>query len=229
MLDDPSSYSIRNFIPFIEEVYLRLFERQFEAWWPAHLLMLALGAAIIVLAWMGKTRTVAVALAIPFAACAITFHLRLYAELTPVGKIFGWAFLFQIPLILIWGFTTKSRETFRPHVHTIAGALIATFGLLAYPLLALSAERKWPGAEYFGMDPDPTVCLFLGILLLCARPIWFFLLLPIPLLWTATTWATLDTFGAPFAMTLPVIAGITVVVGIWKAVFQRQTQSRMSE
>ncbi|MES2981274.1 MAG: DUF6064 family protein [Verrucomicrobiota bacterium] len=215
MLADLSSYSIRNFISFMDEVYFRLFERQFEAWWPTHLVMLALGIAILVLAFLGKNRVVALALAIPFAVSAITFHFQLYAELTPVGKIFGWGFLMQILLILIWGFVTKSRETFRPKVPIIIGALIAVFGLI-YPVLALITERKWLGAEYYGMAPDPTVCFFFGIALMCARPIWFFLLLPIPLLWTIVTWGTLDTFDVPYALTLPIIAAITVAAGIWK-------------
>jgi len=222
MIANPGSYSVSNFISFMDEVYFRLFERQFEAWWPAHLLMLGLGIGIIVLACLAKIRTLAVTLAIPFAACAITFHLQLYAELTPVGKFFGWAFLIQIPLILIWGFVTKSRETFRPNIPTVTGAAIATFGIVAYPILALFAERELPGAEYFGMAPDPTICLFLGIALICARPIWFLLLLPIPLLWAATTGATLDSFEAPFAMTLPIIATITVAASVWKAIFHRQ-------
>lgn len=34
----------------------------------------------------------------------------------------------------------------------------------------------------------------------------------------ATTWATLDSFGAPFAPTLPILAAMAVAAGIWKAV-----------
>ncbi len=220
-IDKLNSYSVSNFISFMDEVYFRLFARQFEAWWPAHLVMLALGIAIIILACMGKARAVAVALAIPIAACAITFHFQLYSELTPVGKFFGWAFLIQIPLILIWGFVTKSRETFRPALHTITGVAIATFGLVGYPILTQLDERTWQGAEYFGMAPDPTMCFFLGIALICARPVWFFLLIPIPLLWAFATWGTLDVLDAPFAITLPLIATITVVAAVWKAIAQR--------
>lgn len=222
LVDNPGSYSISNFIPFMDEVYFRLFERQFEAWWPAHLLMLALGIGIIILACMGKVRAVAVALAIPFAVSAITFHFQLYAELTPVGKYFGWAFLIQIPLILIWGFVTKSRETFRPTVHTVTGTAIAVFGMFGYPILALLTERTWQGAAYFGMAPDPTICFFLGIVLICARPVWLFLLLPVPLLWAFTTWGTLDSLDASFAITMPIIATITVTAAIWKVVFHRR-------
>ena len=78
MIDNISSYSIENFIPFVDEVYFRLFERHFEKWWPGHPLMLALGLGILVLAWLGKTRALAVALAVPLIFCAVTFHFQLY-------------------------------------------------------------------------------------------------------------------------------------------------------
>ena len=222
LIENPGSYSIRNFIPFTDEVYFRLLERQFETWWPAHLLMLAAGASILVLVCLGKIRTVAAALALPFAACAVTFHFRLYAELTPVGKIFGWAFLAQIPLILIWGFASKARETFRPAVHTVTGAAIAAFGLAGYPALSLLTDRTWQGAAYFGMAPDPTICVFLGIALICARPTWLFLLLPIPLLWAFVTWGTLDSLGAPHALVLPIVSAMALAAGVWKTVTLRK-------
>ncbi|QTN33631.1 hypothetical protein HZ994_15375 [Akkermansiaceae bacterium] len=215
------SYSVSHFIPFTDEVYFRLFERQSEAWWPAHLLMLAMGAASIVLACLGTMRPLSVLLALTFAACGITFHLKLYAELTPVGTIFGRAFLLQAALIVIWGFATRSRDVFRPSVHAISGVVIAVSGIVLFPILSLLAGRGWAGAECFGMAPDPTVCLLLGIVLLCARPAWLLLLLPIPLLWAVTTGATLDALGAPFARCLPFIAAGSVVIAIWKAVLPR--------
>lgn len=220
MIEDLGSYSVANFISFGDEVYFRLFERHFEKWYPWQWLMSAHGVDIIAFAWLGKTRAVAIGLAAALAFCAVTFHFQLYAELTPVGKIFGWAFLIQSALILLWGFTSKPIAKLRPTVPTVAGAALASFGLAIYPLLALDAEQKMVGA-FFGMSPDPTICLMLGILLMCARPLWFLLLLPIPLLWSAATGGTLDTLGANFAMTLPVIATVTVAASIWKAISLR--------
>lgn len=217
MIDEISSYSVRNFISFLDEVYFRLFERQFEAWWPAHLLMLAVGVAILVLAWFGKTRWIAVLLGLALAASAVTFHFQLYAELTPVGRVFGWAFLAQVPLLLVWGFVTESGERFRPTVPSITGAVIAVFALAAYPALILFTERDAKGSEMFGMAPDPTVAFVLGILLMCARPVWLLLLFPVPLVWAFVSGATLDVFEVPFAPVLPAIAGIALVAGIWKA------------
>ena len=221
MIEDLGSYSVSNFISFGDEVYFRLFERHFEKWEPGHTLMLIHGANIILFAWLGKTRTIAIGLAAALAFCAVTFHFRLYAELTPVGKVFGWAFLIQSALILLWGSTSKPTGKLRPTVPVLAGAAVAVFGLAIYPFLALGAERSVSGAQYFGMSPDPTICLMLGILLMCARPLWFLLLLPIPILWSAATGGTLDTLGARFAMTLPVIASVTVAASIWKAISLR--------
>ncbi|TVP76476.1 MAG: hypothetical protein EA353_12015 [Puniceicoccaceae bacterium] len=223
MLADSGSYSVQDFIPFTDETYFRLFERQFEAWWPAHLLMLALGIALILLACRGKIRAVAVGLAIPVAACAITFHLQLYAELTPVGQFFGWALLLQVLLILAWGFVSKPGQAPLLKGHSLAGVAIAAFGLALYPALGLLADRGWKAVEYFGLAPDPTVCCLLGIALICARPVWLLLLLPIPLLWAATTAATLQSLEAPFALTLPIIGVITVAAAIWKAVAGHRT------
>lgn len=216
MIDKLSSYSVSNFIPFTDEVYFRLFERHFEEWRIAHPPMFVLGISVLVFAWLGKTRTLAVGLAAALAFCAVTFHLRLYAELTPAGKFFGWAFLIQTVFILLWGFTAKPIEKFRPTVPAITGAALALIGL-GYPLLTLGTERKMTGAEYFGMSPDPTICLTLGILLMGARPLWFLLLFPIPLLWAAATGGTLDALGAPMAMTLPALAALAFTAAIWKA------------
>ena len=217
MIDNISSYSVKNFIPFGDEVYFRLFERHFEKWWPLHPLMLALGVIILVLAWLGKSRALAVALAVPLAFCAVTFHLQLYAELTPLGKYFGWAFLIEAALILLWGFAGKPFGKFRPTLPAIIGAALAFFGLAIYPFLALDAERKLTGAEYLGMSPDPTICFVLGIFLMSKRPLWFLLLFPIPFLWAAATAGTIDALGAPMAMTLPVVSAIAFIVAIaWK-------------
>ena len=217
MIDNISSYSVKNFIPFGDEVYFRLFERHFEKWWPLHPLMLALGVIILVLAWLGKSRALAVALAVPIVFCAVTFHFQLYAELTPLGKYFGWAFLIEAALILLWGFAGKPFGKFRPTLPAIIGAALAVFGLAIYPFLALDAERKLTGAEYLGMSPDPTICFVLGIFLMSKQPLWFLLLFPIPFLWAAATAGTIDALGAPMAMTLPVVSAIAFIVAIaWK-------------
>jgi len=50
---------------------------------------------------------------------------------------------------------------------------------------------------------------------------WLLLLFPIPLLWAATTGATLAAIEAPMPMTLPAVAVIALVAAVWKAVSSR--------
>ena len=101
----------------------------------------------------------------------------------------------------------------------------AAFALIGYPILTLGEEGGWKGAEYFGMAPDPTVCLCYGIVLLCARPCWALLLLPIPLRWTFASWATLDTFEAKTALVLPAIALIAMASVAMKAMPKSSSES----
>jgi hypothetical protein len=220
VIDELRTYSVGNFIPFLPASYFRLFERQFEALWPLHPALLALGAAAIFLAVLGRGRVVAVILAAAVATAAVTFHFRLYAELTPVGRVFGWAFLAQGIFLLVWGFI--SRFDSRPPLDVTAwiGMALAVLGVAFYPPIALLSGRKLAGAEYFALAPDPTVCATIGILLIIARPLWLLLLLPLPLLWCVVSGATLKALEAPFAMLLPIIAAIALL-----SFFARTTSS----
>jgi hypothetical protein len=219
-MDGLDTYSVGNFIPFMPESYFRLFERQFEALWPLHLLLLVLGILVMVAAWLGKGRAVAVIMAGALAVVALSFHFRLYAELTPVGRYFGWAFLVQGFLMLLWGFFGRFDKPRRDLASWI-GIVLAGFGVVVYPLLAISTGRGGKAAEYFGMAPDPTVCALLGMLIILARPLWLLLLLPVPLFWCVVSGATLRALDAPFGMLLPAIAGVAVVAGVitlWRRV-----------
>jgi hypothetical protein len=217
VIDDLSTYSVGNFIPFLPASYFRLFERQFEAFWPLQPAFLALGVAVIVLAVLGKGRAVAVILAAAMATAAVTFHFQLYAELTPVGRVFGWAFIAQGTLLLVWG--SISRFDSRPQLDVTAwiGMALAVFGVAFYPFMALVSGRKLAGAEYFALAPDPTVCAAVGILLIIARPLWLLLLLPVPLLWCVVSGATLKALEDPSASLLPVIAGAAFLSFLVKA------------
>ncbi len=229
MIDGISSYSVADFISFTDEVYFRLFERQFEAWWPAHALLAALGVATLAFAVFGRVRIVAVLLAVPLLTSAVTFHFQLYAELTPVGRIFGWGFLVQIPLVLAWGYLSRHRQEPGRAVSRLVGGMVAVCGLLGYPLLSMGREGGFAAAEYPGMAPDPTLCLLLGVLLMCARPGWFLILLPIPVIWAATNAATLHALGAPRPMMLPVLTAITMITALWMLRFPRKTHEAPAE
>lgn len=51
------TYRLEDFIPFTPEVYWRLLERINEAFWPLHVLAVAIGLAALLLALRGNRRT----------------------------------------------------------------------------------------------------------------------------------------------------------------------------
>ena len=78
------------------------------------------------------------------------------------------------------------------------GWLLVVAGLF-YPLVGLAAGRPWVQAEFFGMAPEPTALLTLGLLLVSGQPasrLGRALLFPIPLLClllgAATGWTFLN-------------------------------------
>lgn len=215
MISDLGSYSVDRFIPFTAESYFRLFARQNETLGPFQFVLVALGVVAAVLAYRGNARAASVLLAIAFATVAVTFHFRLYAELTPVGTIFGWIFLGQAGLLLTWALCPQNDSTPRHGPSSVFGLALASAGIL-YPLIARVTQQGWAGAEVFAAGPDPTVMVALGILLLAAKPRWLLVLFPLPLLWCAVSGATLHAIEAPFAGTLPVVGLLALAGGTVK-------------
>lgn len=228
MIEDWGSYTLDRFIPFLAESYFRLFERQNAALWPLPLLLALLGLAVVVLARRASGRPAAlILLAAVFATVAVAFHFRLYAELTPVGHVFGWAFLVQAGLLLAFGLRGHADPQ-PPGSPPLAfkswiGRALAFLGVAVYPWLAPWTGRGWRGAELFGTAPDPTVCVALGAILMAARPRWLWALLPIPLLWCAVNGATLHVLEAPLALIMPAVGAIALAGAFFKS--SRHTQS----
>ncbi len=216
MISDLGSYSVDRFIPFTAESYFRLFARQNEVFGPLQFVLAALGAVAAVLAVRGKGRAVALLLAIAFAVVAVTFHFRLYAELTPVGTIFGWVFLAQAGLLLVWAMVHRVEVKPARGMVSVFGLALVLGGIIFYPLLARLTQHGWASAEIFGAAPDPTVAAALGVMLIIAQPRWLLVLFPLPLLWCAVSSATLHAIEAPFAWTLPSLALLALVGAVLK-------------
>jgi hypothetical protein len=218
MIADPTSYAIGDFVPFTGEVYLRLAERQNAALWPGQLLALALGGGSVILAWRGYGRLLAIAVSLAWVFVAVTFHLRLFAELTFAAHYIGVAFLvqpvFMVGCALLGGL--KPTNCNNPWGPTSLGYGLVVVGLVVFPLLGPWLGRGWAGAGCFGILPDPTVLTTLGLLLIAARPVWLWLLLPIPLLWCALSGAIGWGTSLPLFWVLPTAGLLSVAGAIWK-------------
>lgn len=214
------TYSLSDFLLFSPRTYYRLLELYNEDIWPAQLLALAAGLAILVLVrrdhpWQG--RTVAAILAAGWLWVAWGYLLGRYDTINWAAKYFAVGFAVEALLLIATGLY-PGRLRFRPAARAIGrfGLGLFLFALVAQPLIGPLLGRSWMQAEIFGIAPDPTVVGTLGLLLTAAgRYLWTLLL--IPLLWCAISGATLWTMGAPDALVMPAAAVLVVFLTAWKA------------
>ena len=218
------TYSLRDLLLFSPQTYYRLFELYNIAWWPLHVVALALGILLLVLGWRGGARagrSMAALLALSWLWVAWAFHSQRYASINLAAEYFAWAFAAQ-GLLLLWlgvlrgqlrpvpAFTTKFRF----------GLGILFFALALIPVMGVLTGRSWTQAEVVGMAPDPTVLATLGTLLLAnGRPI--YLLYPIPIAWCLLSGATLLAIEAPDFAIMPVAALLTVGMAVGHALAHR--------
>lgn len=197
------TYTVSDFLMFSPRTYYRLLERYNLSIWPAHVLALGLGIAILALSYRGgaqRGRLIAAILAAGWLWVAWAFHFQRYATINWAAVHFAAGFSLEA-VLLIWAGVIRNRLL--PETAT-AGLGIFLVGLVAYPLIDPLLGRPWDQAEVFGVAPDPTVIATLGMLLACPKAPR--LLLAIPVLWCGVSGATLWAMKAPEALLSPLIA-----------------------
>jgi len=206
------TYSLSDLLMFSKPTYFRLFALLNEAVWPAQLLAILIGLALVAAIVRGAGRAGRLAaslLAVCWLWVAWTYHAQRYAGINLAGPYFAMGFALQA-VLLCWLATRRrapSIASWRGPLGGFAFALVL-LGLVVYPLLAAFDGRSWLQAEVFGIAPDPTVAATLGILLLWRAP-WF--LWVVPLLWCGVSGATLRELGAGQGWVLPGCAVLALV------------------
>lgn len=205
------TYRLSDFLMFTGSTYFRLFERVNRDWWVLLIVLLVLGiaafAALLPASPLrGRRRLVVPFLGLVWLWVAWEFHWRHYAPINLAAPYFAAAFVLQgLGLIAVGRWNPPLPG--RPRFITWIGLALAGFGLLLQPFTALLLERPLAQAQWFGLAPDPTVTVTLG-LLLAARAAW--LLFLVPLLWCVLTSATLWTLQAADAW-LMLAAGVVTL------------------
>ncbi|AHE97668.1 DUF6064 family protein [Thioalkalivibrio paradoxus] len=217
------TYRLEDFIPFTPDIYWRLLERINEAFWPLHVLAVAIGLAALLLALRGNQRIVLALLAPAWLTSGIIFHFTYYAELNWAAPWFGWGFIAQAAMLLALALFAGSGPTQGPSkaLSTGIGATVALVSLPGYPLIAATIGPGLSQAETYGLHPDPTAIATLGVLLLILRGPSFWLASLIPILWCligSLTLIAIDATGAliPLAA-VAIIAGTSVARSIQSA------------
>jgi Family of unknown function (DUF6064) len=216
------TYTLSDFLLFSPRVYHRLFELHNRELWPAQVLTVALGLAILVMLLRpvsARQRIIPVTLGALWIWIAWAFFWERYATI-------NWASVYVAPVFGLEGFLLvgsalggQLRFGRDGTVADLAGVVLFVLALGVYPLLALLMGRPWLAAEIFGVAPDPTTVATLAVLALAGgRVRW--LLMIIPLLWCAVTGLTLWTMEANDFFVAP--GGALAAVGI--ALLRRPTK-----
>jgi uncharacterized protein DUF6064 len=226
-MSDWWTYRPEDFLLFSPRVYWRLFELHNAAVWPLHLLTLAAGVAIALLVLRrprGHDRWSALLLALIWIFVGWSFLWNRYATINWAIEYAAPLFALQAVLLLIVGTGFGGLAFGRRGIAGWTGLLLATVGLIAYPLLPPLFGRPWSGVEIFGIAPDPTVIATLGFLLAARGPL-LPLLLPIPLLWLLLSGVTLRTMGDPQGW-IPLLSVVMTLAALFLQAMVRRSASR---
>jgi hypothetical protein len=229
-MGDLLTYSLSDFLLFSPETYYRLFELHNAAIWPAQLVTIALGLAILALLHrpgVRQGRIISGLLAACWLWVAYAFHLERYATINWAASYFAAAFAVQA-LLLAWSGVARGRLVFQVGEGPVGRAGLALFlvALVAQPLVGPLAGRAWAGIELFGATPDPTAVATLGLLLTTTdRVPWE--LLVVPLLWCAVGGATLWVMEAPDALIMLLAAPACLALAAWKTILSPYRQANL--
>lgn len=208
------TYSPENFLMFSARTYWRLMERHNTALWPAQIVALLAGAAVLMLLWRRpgeKSGQIAAGvLAGAWLLVAVAYFWARYSTIHMGGKWFAAAFGMQAVLLLWFGVVKRKLGTSETRDWPDRAALgFTAAALLLYPLLAKVAVRPWSQAEVFGLAPDPTVLATLGLLVALRARWWLWV---VPVAWALFSAMTLWTLHA--VETWTVLAGLSLSLGL---------------
>jgi len=213
------TYRPADLLMFSPETYYRLFELYNADVWPAQILALGAGIAILVLMARGprwRGRAVAALLAAAWLAVAWAYFLERYASINLAAPYLAWGFAAQAVLIIMSGVLLGRLAFNDPRsLAAKAGIGLFLFALLVQPLIGPLIGREWSGVELFGLAPDPTVLATLGVLVAADRVRWELFVLPV--LWCAVTGATLWTMGSPEALLMPSAGLFTLILVVYRS------------
>jgi len=155
-------------MPFLVEEFFAVFARYNAATWPLHVLAIAMGLAISLLALRRRgapARLVLTVLAAFWLVNAVGYHWLYFAVINPVARVFAAGFLLQATLLLRAAIRSPDlRLSFRGAPRAVIGGSLCAFALVLYPVWGWLAGHAWPAVPAFGVAPCPTTIFTIGML-----------------------------------------------------------------
>ena len=211
------TYRLTSFLLFSPRTYYRTIELYNLAVWPAQIIGLALGVAIVALLatrTRHRDRIIAAFLALCWLWIGWAFHYEHYAQINWAATWIGAAFALQSGLLVGVG-VIGGRIAFDIPIVRVSWLAVALNAVIVvgYPLIAPLDGRAWTSAEAFGTAPDPTALATVAVVALVRGRIRW-LLLAIPLLWCAFTALTLRAMRSPDAVVVIVVTLVALLPAI---------------
>jgi hypothetical protein len=214
---DWSSYTLSDFLLFSPRVYERMYILLNQDLWPAQLLFVITGLAILIAVLRGHPLGMQLgltALALAWMLIAVVFFQGRYEQINWLGSYLAPIAVMQSVCLMSIALAARHDSWFSWRKAPFAKVALCTtlsLGFFVYPLLSLAFGRTLASAEVvFGM-PDPTSVATLGMAaLLHSRIRW--LVMIIPLAWCTFTGLTLWTLGRGDFFVAPLAAIVAIFV-----------------
>lgn len=196
-----------------------------RAIWPAQIVALGLGLAILWLAFHHRTPSSerfaahlsGILLSAAWAWTGAVFHLQHFAGINFLAPAYGWLFVGQA-LLIAWSGGLRGRIAPRLDGSLVgwAGLALLGYAIIGQPVLALISGEELLAAQVVGLAPDPTAVFTLGLMLLAGgrAPVH---LAVVPVLWTLIAGATAWTLGVTGGLILPVLGLSSLLLLVWKS------------
>ncbi len=216
-MPDLWSYSFSDLLMFSPRVYFRLIALRNGALWPAQILTIGLGLAMICLAIRMTPRHSRINLSICGAMwiwIAWSFFWKDYATINWAAAYFAPVAALQGALCIGLGIVgTQPHPGQARNASSLFALGILTFAVVGYPLIAPLTGRPWMAADIIGISPDPTAAATAAVLASVeSRTRW--LLLVIPVFWCAMTGMTLWAMDASEYFVAPLCALIAIITAM---------------
>lgn len=177
-----------------------------EAVFPAQIVALVLALAALAYALWPRPaggRVIAAILAAGWLWSGSAFLGNHYAAINWAGAYYEVGFAVQAALLLGYGSVRNTlRFGFAGSPAAWTGLGFVVFALFVHPVIELAIGRSWAQLQFFGVAPDPTNLVTLGLLVMTTKRVpWPLLVVPVLWLLISGSWSWL--LGAPERMILP--------------------------
>jgi hypothetical protein len=162
------TYSLGDFLMFSPATYWRLVENYNQDVWPAQIAGLIAGFAACALTLSQRTgaaRLQALLLAAAFLWVGWAFHWQRYATINWAARYFALAFWTQAVLLVVLSLLQAKTSADENSTSQKIGWFLVLAGLVIYPLGSAWVGKIWSQIEVFGVSPEPTALVCLGLVL----------------------------------------------------------------